>query len=83
MRSINLIGRYVIPRFKQPWSVVEDPEVLRARIGPVAPPPPDRQVPRPGGAVAVLPGATSPAQARPLSLASSIAIIFQTGAGLD
>jgi alkanesulfonate monooxygenase SsuD/methylene tetrahydromethanopterin reductase-like flavin-dependent oxidoreductase (luciferase family) len=32
MRSINLIGRYVIPRFKQPWSVVEDPEVLRERI---------------------------------------------------
>jgi alkanesulfonate monooxygenase SsuD/methylene tetrahydromethanopterin reductase-like flavin-dependent oxidoreductase (luciferase family) len=32
MRSINLIGRHVIPRFKEPWSVVEDPEVLRARI---------------------------------------------------
>jgi alkanesulfonate monooxygenase SsuD/methylene tetrahydromethanopterin reductase-like flavin-dependent oxidoreductase (luciferase family) len=32
MRSINLIGRYVIPRFKQPWSVVEEPEALRERI---------------------------------------------------
>jgi alkanesulfonate monooxygenase SsuD/methylene tetrahydromethanopterin reductase-like flavin-dependent oxidoreductase (luciferase family) len=32
MRSIELIGRYVIPHFKQPWSVVEAPEVLRRRI---------------------------------------------------
>jgi len=32
MRSIELIGRYVIPRFKDPWNVVEDPEVIRARI---------------------------------------------------
>lgn len=32
MQSIELIGRYVIPRFKDPWNVVEDPEVVRNRI---------------------------------------------------
>lgn len=32
MRCIELIGRYVIPRFKEPWNVVEDPEVVRSRI---------------------------------------------------
>jgi alkanesulfonate monooxygenase SsuD/methylene tetrahydromethanopterin reductase-like flavin-dependent oxidoreductase (luciferase family) len=32
MQSIELIGRYVIPQFKEPWNVVEDPEVIRQRI---------------------------------------------------
>ena len=32
MRSIELIGRYVLPQFREPWNVVEEPEVLRERI---------------------------------------------------
>lgn len=32
MQSIEMIGRYVIPLFKEPWNVVEEPEILRKRL---------------------------------------------------